>query len=99
MADELDPDATHHHVDEGDRFDEVRPSSVGKNTLADRGIPLAFSSSAICFLNRLIFTCASQVMPGFRSVSISARFFHNRDVSGLPSSRLATSLAAVKSDR
>jgi hypothetical protein len=57
-GDELDPKAIPHHVDEDDHFDRVRPSSVANNTLADQRISFAFSSSVICFFNRLIFTGA-----------------------------------------
>ena len=61
-----------------------------KNTLADRRISFAFSSSTICFLGRVIFTCASEVVPGSRPASTSACFFNNRNVSGLTPSRPAT---------
>jgi len=40
-----------HHIDEADHLDEVRPSSVAKNTLADRRISSASPNSAICFFN------------------------------------------------
>ena len=53
-----------HHIDEGDPLDEGRPSLVAKNTLADRRISFAFSNSTICFLGRLISSCASDVVPG-----------------------------------
>jgi|GEM_PF-6219554 len=87
-----------HHIDEGDHLDEGRPSSVAKNTLADRRISFAFSNSTICFFNRLISACASDVVPGATPVLTSARFFHNRNVSGFTPSRPATWLAAAKSD-
>src|SRR5664279_1668648 len=96
--DELDPKTILHHIDEGDHLDEGRPSPVAKNTLADRSISFAFSSSAICFFNRLISICAPDDVPGSRPASISARFFHSRNVSGFTPSRPATWLAAAKSD-
>ncbi|RQP12816.1 MAG: hypothetical protein EAS51_01650 [Microbacteriaceae bacterium] len=63
-ADELDPETITHLVDERDHLDEGRPSSVAKNTLADRRISFAFSNSAICFFKRLISACASLEVPG-----------------------------------
>ena len=53
-----------HYIDEVDHLDEVRPSSVAKNTLADLRISFAFSNSAICFFNRLISACAFRSRPG-----------------------------------
>jgi len=67
-----------------------RPSSVAKNTLAERRISLTFSNSAIYFFSRLMSSCASEVIRASRSVSTSARFFDNRSVSGLTPRRPAT---------
>ena len=94
-ADELDPETNLHLIDEGAHLDEGRPSSVAKNTLAEPTMSFASSNSTICFLNRVISSCSSDDAPGARPASISARFFHNRDVSGLSPRRLATWLAAV----
>ena len=63
-ADELVPEAILHHIEEADHLDERRPSSVAKNTLADRRISFAFSNSTICFFNRLTFICATDGVPG-----------------------------------
>ncbi|MCK9917007.1 MULTISPECIES: hypothetical protein [Microbacterium] len=63
-ADELDPETTTHPVNERDHLDERRPSSVAKNTLADRRISFALSNSAIYFFNRLISAWASLEVPG-----------------------------------
>jgi hypothetical protein len=89
-ADELDPETSLHLIDEGNHLDEGRPSSVAKNTLAERRISFDFSNSTICIFSRLISSCASDDVPGARPASTSARFFHNRNVSGITPSRPAT---------